>query len=373
MSNSVSNGPDRSRTQSGRPRRFFAALVLTAVLAAVMSLTVSGCSPFYVIRAAYEEGKILWRRQPIDRILENPDLDAVTKEKLRLVLTVRDYARDTVKLNVGGSYASHSYVDRSVLSYILMAAPKTELSPYTWWYLFVGRVPYKGFFSKETVEAEAARFQADGFDTYIRTTAAFSTLGWFDDPLLAHLLKYDAVTLAELIFHELLHNTLYVKGAGDFNESFANFVGNRAAIDFFRERSGEASVEHRRAVQSWQDELEFSEFIEGVGGSLRELYARDIPEAEKLRLREEIFARSREDWRQRTASRPGHRFRGFAEQRLNNAVMIHYLVYLRELRLFESLYQAEGQSLVRVIETVREPVQAGGDPFEAVRALLNRS
>ncbi len=188
------------------------------------ALLFSGCSPAYILQAALEQGRILWRREPIESVLQRPELDPETKDKLRLVLAVREYARDTLKLNVGGSYASYSYVDRPVLSYVLTAAPKTDLAPYTWWFLFVGHVPYKGFFSEAAAKVEAESFHVQSYDTYIRAAPAFSTLGWFDDPLLAHLLKYDRVTLAEVIFHELLHSTLFVKGAVDFNESLANFV-----------------------------------------------------------------------------------------------------------------------------------------------------
>ena len=97
----------------------------------VLGSTLSGCSPFYVMRAAYEEGKILWRREPIANFIERPDIAADTKEKLALVLAVREYAKNTLKLNVGKSYSTYSYVDRPELTYILTAAPKTELKPYT--------------------------------------------------------------------------------------------------------------------------------------------------------------------------------------------------------------------------------------------------
>jgi len=345
-------------------------LVLIAVLAVFASSTLSACSPFYVLRAAYEEGKILWRREPIAQFLEKADVDQDTQEKLKLVLAVRDYARDVLKLNVGGSYSSYSYVDRPDLTYIVTAAPKTELRPYTWWFLIVGRVPYKGYFSKEDANAAAEALKAEGYDTYVRASAAFSTLGWFDDPLLSHLLRYDKVTLAEVVFHELFHNTLYVKGAGAFNESVANFVGSRAAIDFFRERFGEGSAEYQRAIQTWQDELEFSEFIEKLGESLSELYGKAISLDEKLRLREEIFEHGKKAWAERIAARPLHRFRGFAAQPLNNAVMIHYLLYLKNLKLFEAIYEAREKNLIEAIDAIREAVKESGEPFEAVRGLV---
>ena len=336
-----------------------------------MLALLSACSPLYVMRAAYEEGKILWRREPIAGFLKKPDVAPETEEKLRLVLAAREYARDRLDFNVGGSYASYSYVDRPDLTYIVLAAPKTELRPYTWWFLIVGSVPYKGYFSRAEADQEIARLKAAGYDTTLRTSAAFSTLGWFDDPLLSHLLRYDKVLLTAIVFHELFHNTLYLKGAGAFNESSANFAGHRAAIDFFREQYGENSAEHRRAIDLWEEEREFGAFIADVARDLNWLYTRDVAVDDKLRLREEVFARSQAEWARRIADRPLHRFRGFSQVPLNNAVLMHYIVYLKDLDLFESLYKACDSNLRQTLDTLREAVQGKREPFSALRAWLD--
>jgi predicted aminopeptidase len=251
-----------------------------------------------------------------------------------------------------------------------MAAPKTELKPYTWWYLFVGRVPYKGFPSEESAKVEADRFAAQGYDTHIRQAAAFSTLGWFDDPLLAHLLHYDKVTLAEIVFHELLHNTFFVKGAVDFNESLANFVGYRAAMSFFRDHYGANSKEYLRAVQVWDQELEFAKFLAELVLDLKHLYAEEIGTQEKLRLREEMFARSQARWISRTANDHGHRHAAFGREKLNNAVLSHHLLYSSHLDLFESVYEASGSDLRLLVESIVQRVNSSTDPFAAVRGLL---
>jgi predicted aminopeptidase len=347
-------------------------LCVTAVTVAIAAI-LPGCSPMYVLRAAYEEGKILWRREPIADFVDKKDLQVDTQEKLKLVLAVRKYARDVLKFNVGGSYASYSRVDRPDLTYIVMAAPETELRPYTWWFFIVGNVPYKGFFSRDEAEAEIARLKAQGYDTTLRTSAAFSTLGWFDDPLLSHLLRYDKAILTEIVFHELFHNTLYIKGAGAFNESSANFVGHRAAIDFFRARFGASSQEYARAVQIWNDEREFGHFIAEVAQTLRDLYSRKISREAKIRLREQVFERSKEEWQRRIADRPNHSFRGFGQRPLNNAVLMHYLVYLKDLDMYESLYDACGQDLGRTIDTLRKAVDKRSEPFEAVRQWLEKN
>jgi len=338
----------------------------------IIAAILPGCSPLYVLRAAYEEGKILWRREPIADFIQKPDVKPDMQEKLQLVLAVRNYARDVLKFNVGGSYSSYSYVDRPDLTYIVMAAPKTELRPYTWWFLIIGSLPYKGYFTKEEAQAEIDRLNAKGYDTTLSTSAAFSTLGWFDDPLLSHLLRYDDAVLSGVVFHELFHNTLYVKGAGAFNESAANFIGHYAAIDFFRDRLGKDSAEYLRAVQVWNEEREFGAFIEEVAHSLRELYSRDIPRADKLRLREQVFTRSKAEWTRRIADHPTHRFRVFSQRPLNNAVLMHYVVYLKDLDLLESLYALCGHNLVRMVDAMRQAVAKGGEPFEAVRAWVDK-
>ncbi|HEX2386205.1 MAG TPA: aminopeptidase [Candidatus Binatia bacterium] len=335
----------------------------------LLSVALSGCSPTYVMQAAVEEGKILWRRQPIEEALNKPDLDPKTRDKFKTVLAVREYARDQLKFNVKGSYSTVSFVDRQNLSYVLMATPKTDLKPYMWWFFIVGDVPYKGYFTEEEALAEAKRFEKDGYDTYIRTSAAFSTLGWFDDPLLAHLLRFDKVTLADTIFHELFHNTLYVGGAGAFNESLANFVGAHAAIRFFHDQSGEGSPDHLRAVEEWEEELEFSRFLTGLAATVKELYARKIPEAEKLKQREEIFSKAQQQWAEKVADRPNNRYRSFAKKPLNNAVLAHHLLYLRDLDLFESVYQLSGKDLAKSVASIKKSVKRGSDPFDDVHML----
>ncbi len=330
----------------------------------------AGCSPFYVIRAAYEEGKILWKREPIEELLKNPDLDTQTREKFELVLAVRVYARDELQLRVKGSYAGFTRLDRPVLSYVLTVAPQTSLEPYTWWFPIVGRVPYKGFFSQAEAESKANGFQQRGYDTTIRPVSAFSTLGWFDDPLLDHLLRLDKVTLAEVIFHELLHNTLFVAGSVNFNESLANFFGNRAGMIFFRDRYGEASPEYLQAARAWEEELEFSAFINRVADSLEELYQKDLSKEEKLRLRQSVFSRSQKEWVHLVADKTQHQYRGYSEQEVNNAVVAHYLLYLGGLELFESLYRAQGRDLVKIVDVIQESIEGGEAPFEAVRQLV---
>ena len=344
-----------------------------SLCACLLLLALCGCSPQYFVRAAYEEGRILWRREPITAILAEDGITPDVRRKLEMVLEVRDFARDELRLNVGGSYSAYSYVDRPVLLHVLTAVPKTSFEPYTWWFPLVGRMPYKGFFDPDDARREARSLADQGYDTNIRPAGAFSTLGWFDDPLLGRLLKLDRVRLADVVLHELLHNTLFVKGSVAFNESLANFVGMRGAIDFFDRRHGPASPEAQAARRAWREELEFSGLMMELTRCLRALYAEPVPEADKLSRREQVFARSQGQWSEVLAGRPGHRHASFSRQPLDNAVVLQRLLYVTDLARFEELYRREGGRVSRTIEAVRANAEAGNagdpaDPFDALPA-----
>ena len=338
-----------------------------AAALALLAVLLGGCSPTYVIRAGYEEAKILWRREPITAVLARPDLEPEVRGKLELVLAARRYA-EQLGLKVGGSFTTLSYVDGPTMLYVLTATPRTSLEPHTWWFPIVGSVPYKGFFDRALAEAEAKQLVERGLDASIRGAAAFSTLGWFDDPLLRHQLSADDAALVNLVLHETYHNTFYAKGAHAtaFNESLATFVGHRAAIDFFAARpdDGDRVVQARLA---WEDERLFATFVQGLGNRLRTLYA-EQNEAAALAGREVLFTEA-------LATFPSlafhtKRFEKFDDIHLNNAVLLQSLLYTTDLDVFESLAARLGgvRPALDVIEAAAraEP----DDPFGAVRRAL---
>jgi predicted aminopeptidase len=322
----------------------------------------SACSPGYVLRAGYEEAKILWRRQPIEALLQRGDLDASTRDKLELVLAVRIFARDTLHLRVGGSYGTLARVDADQVVHVVSAAYQLQLQRYTWWFPIVGRVPYKGYFSESDAKDEAGCLERDGYDTYVRPSVAFSTLGWFADPLLSNLLRYDRATLASVIIHELLHNTSYIGGHADFDESFANFVGYRGAMLFFAGREEQGALE--QATTDWGDALVFSDFLVRFTNQLRAAYGNGATLAD----RESLFRAAQAEFR--TLPLHTRTYHEFATRPLNNAVILHDLMYVDRLQLFEDLLRERDGDLARLIQTVLDAVrERAGDPFVAVEAL----
>ena len=303
-------------------------------------------------------------------VLAASDLDPETRRKLETVLAAREFAAD-LGLEVDGSFGSLSYSDEGTNVIVVTAAQRTALEPYTWWFPIVGRVPYKGYFDAARAKADAASLERQGYDTYIRSAPAFSTLGWFADPLLRHQLRRDEEFLVDLVLHELYHATFYVKGQSAFNESLATFVGHRGAIAFFRahpERAhppGEGDL-LARAEASWDDALRFGAFATRLATSLRAAYASAGDLAQALAAREVIFAAARTEYQTLPFAAGG--FPSFAREPLNNAVLLHYLLYGTDLDLFEAIYHAQGDDVRSALGFIRDAAKrASTDPFGAVR------
>ncbi|HEY4735104.1 MAG TPA: aminopeptidase, partial [Gemmatimonadaceae bacterium] len=181
------------------------------ILAIAVSLSVlaliSAPTACYLSRGAWEEAKILSRRQPITAIIADPRTPTDAREKLRVVLAARQYAKDTLRLRTKDSFTTYSRLDHDTLVLVVSAAYRDTLAPYTWWFPIVGRVPYKGYFDFAAAKRDAKGLADDGFDVYVRPSDAFSTLGFFNDPLLNTTLKGDSLGLANTVIHELTHNT----------------------------------------------------------------------------------------------------------------------------------------------------------------------
>lgn len=334
------------------------------------SLLLAGCSPVYVLKAGIQQARILAARTPIPEVVADPATDEDTRGKLLLVMEAREWAASELGLDVGKSYTTFVRAPSDTLSHILSAAYRDRFAAKTWWFPIVGRMPYKGYFELSDAEAAARKLDADGFDTWIRPTSAYSTLGWFADPVMSTLLRYDTVGLVETILHEISHQHLYVPGNGRFNESFATWVGNAAAIRFFcqREGGGPDTVWCARARDRWQDALTFSVFLDGLVDELAALYADPSLDREaKLARREEVFAASLDRFRLEVQPTfVASTYASFLTTPLNNATLLSRMLYYHRLPDFQALEDTHGGDLMAAVEVLRAAVGRGEDPFEGL-------
>jgi predicted aminopeptidase len=257
----------------------------------------------------------------------------------------RAFAVDSLGLPAGRTFTQYTQLERDTLVLVLSGAAPDALEPVMWRFPVVGRLPYKGFFRLEDALAAEAKLAADGFDTYLRPASAFSTLGWFNDPLLSTTAAQDSVDLVNTVIHELTHNRYFAKGDATFNESFANFVGGRGAERFFLARGD--TLRASRAALRWADDRALAAFWRALYSALDSTFAAhpgDSLRARRIVLRDSLYAEAR----QQLVREVGPRLRtigpAYAERvKLDNAALLARRVYLTDLERFErSFAEAEG-------------------------------
>lgn len=328
----------------------------------------------YLVRAAWEEGRILARRRPIEALVGDSATDPLTRGKLAIVLDARRFAVDSVRLRAGESFTTYSLLDRDTLVLVVSAARRDRLERHSWWFPVVGRVPYKGYFDFGAALASARELERRGLDTYVRPASAFSTLGWFNDPLVTTTLRQDSLDLANTVIHELTHNTFYAPGQAVFNESFANFVGARGGEWFFRSRGD--TIAAAESARRWADELVLGEFYDGLYHTLDSAFAAHPRDSlARLAARDTIYARARE----RLVREVGPRLRtipttALRRVKLDNAALLARRVYLTDLGLFEAVYAREGSDVRRAMARIVALAKSRPkDPYGAMRAWLGGS
>ena len=345
-----------------RPRRILRALLIVlAVLGALVggAMALSGDAR-YLVRAGVAEAGILLRRRPIAEVVADPATDRATRGKLMLVLATRAFAAASLGLAAGETYTTYAPLDRDTLVLVLSAARTDRLEQYVWRYPVVGRLPYKGFFSFDLAATEARKLERAGLDTYLRVANAFSTLGWFEDPLLSTVVGEDSVDLAATVIHEIFHNTLFIGGRADFNESMASWAGYRGAETFFRARGDSANAAH--AAARWRDQVRLSRFYGELVRRLERLYATGVTGGELQRARADLYRLAADEMAGPVGAHletiDGPRL---ARRPLNNAVLLARRLYVKDLDRFDLLLTGHPDlrgavaGVLRRAETVDDP------------------
>jgi predicted aminopeptidase len=358
--------PLRQRITWKLVRRFVVALI--ALIVAYLIVSPTGR---YLVRAAWAEAGILRRRRPIVDIVADSATKPAVASRLRLVLSARAFAVDSIRLAARESFTTYSQLDRDTLVLVLSGAYRDRLKSYTWWFPIVGRVPYKGYFDFAAAREAAHKLDASGFDVYLRPSPAFSTLGFFNDPLLSTALTVDTLDLANTVIHELTHNTFYAAGQAVFNESFANFVGARGSAWFFRTRGSPAAAD--QADARWSDDKVLARFWAQLYRQVDSAFkSHPADSLARLAARDTLYGRARrllvDSVGPQLHTIPS---KALERVRLDNAALLAHRLYNTDLDLFDQVWVKQSGNLRRTIPLIIDLAKLNPkDPFAAIRAWL---
>lgn len=272
----------------------------------------------YLSHAAAGQASILWRRQPIEEAIADSSTDEKSRAKLRHVLVIRSWAKDRLGL-ADGAFHKFTKLDRKAVAWNVSASAELEFRAKTWWFPIVGTVPYLGYFEEAKAQHTADTLRAEGWDVLVQEVAGYSTLGWFEDPLMSPQLEYPEWYLTRLVIHECTHSTVWIPGSVDFNESFASFVEMEGALQFAREQEGEGSESYKRKLILIQESAVLREIFHRYALMLEELFRKPVSPEEKRRQKQEILTDFKAEIKRRKPEFRALRLDSYLDREYNNA------------------------------------------------------
>ena len=332
-------------------------------LALAAGLALAGCGAMeaadYYWQGAAGQMDILARATPIPDVI-GTTADPALRARLARVQEIRAFASRELGLPDNASYTKYADLGRSFVVWNVFAAPELSLEPRQWCFPVAGCVNYRGYFDEADARAEAARWAAAGDDVWVSGVPAYSTLGYFDDPVLSTFVRWPEVEVARMVFHELAHQVVYVKDDTQFNESFAAAV-EEAGTRRWLERQRDPALDAQFA-RSERLRAAFRDLTAEARTKLAAVYAGDAPAAEKRAAKAAAIAAMRDGYARAKAGEPGlagydRWFAGPAGAGPNNASIASVVLYTGQLPAFRVLLAEAGGDLPRFYATVKTLAQ----------------
>ncbi|HEY4220270.1 MAG TPA: aminopeptidase, partial [Myxococcota bacterium] len=323
----------------------------------------SGClgDTSYLLEQGIGQAQVLAAAQPVAPLLADKKTPYAVKHRLSLAVAARQFAKQ-LGLDVGFQYRTVTFLDAPAVVYVVSAAPRTSLEPYTWSYPILGALPYRGSFHLDAAEALAHDLATQGYDVDVRPVTTYSLLGVAPDPILSTMIfHYDELDVVETVIHELAHATLFVPGQGAFNEGMATFIGKEGRRRFVAKFYGEDSQIMRRMHELDRDEDAYVRAIAALAFDLRVLFAQAgaLTDAEILARKDRIFLEHQHHWQDEVAPTLLSFHLRHARLPDNNAELSAFGIYSLKQRVYEEAYASCREDMgcfLSVLRTVaKEP------------------
>jgi len=315
-------------------------------------LWLGGCSTLGYLNHTWQGQREVMRLSvPVTEILADHQADPALQARLELALQARRFASEQLKLPANASYTAYTALPRPYVLWNLFVTPPLSMEPQQHCYPLAGCIAYKGYFDQQLAEQAASQWREQGMDVYMAGIPAYSTLGWYDDPLLSSMLHWSDDYVAGLIFHELAHQQFYVRNDTAFNESFASFVEQQGLRQWRQERnlpSPDINIERQRR--------EFVELMLQARADLTELFASQLPSDQQLAAKAARFQQLQSDYQhlrdQHWAGSP--RYDGFFTEPLSNAHLLPFGLYDQWVPAFAMLFEQSGKDWPVFYSAVRQ-------------------
>ena len=311
----------------------------------ICSLTVSACSSFgYYMDLMSGHSELIDKQKPITEILA----DKSTKPKLRSLLEtsqkIRNFATKSLHLPDNDSYRIYADLKRRYAIWNVVAAKEFSTEPKKWCFLFVGCLSYRGYFSKDDAKAYANELKQEGYDVYLAGAKAYSTLGWFDDPLLNTMMYKSEARRAGIIFHELSHQIVYIENDTAFNEAFATAV-EQEGIRRWMAKKGK-DEQYQEYLIDKKRESGFNQLLQSTREKLKELYKSQKSDEEKRKQKNMIFSLQQKKYRALKKLWGGYNgYDQWMNQKLNNAHLLLISTYHDLVPTFNAMLKEENYNL----------------------------
>lgn len=338
----------------------------TYIVGAAMAMLLSGCSHIaYYGQAVSGHLRLMAAREPVEALLQDPQTPAALREQLQQADAIRRYASEALGLPDNDSYSTYASTGREYVTWNVVAAPAFSLQPKQWCFPVAGCVSYKGYFDEADADALAASLSAEGFDVSVNGATAYSTLGWFDDPLLDTMLRGSRVRLAALIFHELAHQQLYVSDDSQFNEAFATLVEQEGVKRWLAEQ-GESELLGRYKSALLRREG-FSALLMSTRERLIALYEQKLDDARLAEGKAALFSKLLEEYQNLRERWDGYSgYDAWFKEPLNNARLVSIATYRHLVPAFEVLFKQNEGDFSAFYQAVAELADLDREERDAV-------
>ena len=337
----------------------------------LLCVLLSSCRVGYVISSSYYQMELLAKRKKNTKVLEKNQLPAAEAEKLKLIPKMKSFGKK-LGLSSTDNYDTIALeLDRTVWN--VSGCDPLSFTSASWWFPVVGRITYLGFFTDRAAERWMKRLKKKNLDVYQRTAGAYSTLGWFRDPVWPSMLKWDEYELAEVVFHELTHATLWVKGGASFNESFANFVGQQAMYAYMEDKYGRDSKEVAETRRDYRDQDKLVVILHQLYKDVDAVFQdKSLSKEAKLKKKQEVYDSIGARILASDIEQKERYAKALQRNPWNNARLMQFKTYNTSEEDFAAILQQQNGDIKALIDEVGRITKKQKKPFVAIKRAADK-